>query len=95
MYIHWFKIEAKRYNFKRLLFASHDADAPTIEVIATNPTATHGTDQIADHPCIEVLQLTTPEITVDHTHNHPTNLQGETCTGHIHIPADHEANLTS
>ena len=56
---------------------------------------THLTDLIADHLHIEVLQLTNPETTVDHAHDHPTNLQGETHTGHIHILADHEANHTS
>ena len=53
------------------------------------------THHITDHPCIEVLWLTTPEIAVDHTHKHPTSLHGETCTDQIHIPADHEANHTS
>ena len=35
---------------------------------------------------IEVLQLTNPEITVDHAHNHPTDLQGKTHTDQVHIP---------
>ena len=75
--------------------AAHNAHAPPIEVTAINLTVTHHIYHIADHPHIEVLQLTTPEIIVDHAHDHPTNLQGETCTGHIHIPADHKANHTS
>ena len=75
--------------------AAHDAKPPHIEVTAINLTATHHNALIADHPHIEVLWLTVSEITVDHVHDHPTNLQGETCTGHIHIPADHEANHTS
>ena len=55
----------------------------------------HHTDLITDHQCMEVPQLTTPEIAVDHAHEHPTNLQSEIHTGHIHIPADLEANHTS
>ena len=57
--------------------AAHDGHAPPIEVTSINPTATHHIDNIADDPCIEVLWVTTPEITVDHTHDHPTNLQDE------------------
>ena len=52
----------------------------------------HHTNPIADHLHLEVPQLTTPEIKVDHIHIHPTNPPGDICTGHIHIPADHEAN---
>ena len=55
---------------------------------------THNTNHLADHPHIEVLQLSTPEIAVDHAQDHPTYLQGETYTDQIHIPADHEANHT-
>ena len=71
---------------------AHDAHAPPIDVTAIDPTAAHHTDHITDYPPVEVLQLTTPEIIVDHTHDHPTNLQVETHTDQIHIPADHEAN---
>ena len=74
---------------------AHDAHAPLIEITAINPTMTHHTNHITDHPHMEVLQLTTPEIIVDHIHDHPTNLQGEICRGHIHIPADHEVNHTT
>ena len=73
----------------------HYAHTPHIEITAINPAVTHPIDLIADHPHITVLQLTNPEIIVDHIHVHPTNLQGVICTGHIHIPADHEANHTS
>ena len=77
------------------LEVAHNAHAPHVEITAINPAVTHHTNHITDHPHMEVLQLTTPEITVDHTHDHPTNLQGTTCTDHIHIPGDHEANHTS
>ena len=73
---------------------AHDAHAPHIEITTINSAMTHHTDLIADHPHIEVLQLTTPEIIVDHIHVHPTNLQGKICTGHIHIPANHTSRRT-
>ena len=72
--------------------AYHDAHTLPIEATAIGPSTTHHTDHIANHPGVEVLQLTTPEIVVDHAHDHPSNLQGKTCTDQIHIPADHEAN---
>ena len=56
---------------------------------------THHIDHIADHPHIEVLQLTSQEITADHSHNHPTDLQGRTHIDQVHIAADHEENHTS
>ena len=59
---------------------AHEAQAPSIEVTAINLPTTHHINLIADHLHIEVIQLTTPGITVDHTHDHPTNLQGKTCT---------------
>ena len=74
--------------------AAHNAHTPPTEVTAINITVTHHIINILDHPHIEVLQLTTPEIAVGHTHDHPTYLQSETCTYQIHIPADHEANHT-
>ena len=52
---------------------AHDSHAPYTEITAIDPTATHHTDPTADHPHIEVLKLTTPEIIVDHIHIHPTN----------------------
>ena len=75
--------------------APHDAYTPPIEDTAIDAAVTHHTDHIADHPFIEVLQLTTPEIAVDHAHDHPTNLLCKTHTYCIHIPVDHEANHTS
>ena len=68
---------------------------PPIEATAINLTMTHHIDLIADHPHIEVLQHINPEITVGHTHDHPTNLQGRTHTDQVHIPADHKENHTS
>ena len=74
---------------------AHDAHIPHTEITAIDPATTHITDPTADHPHIDIPQLTTPEIEVDHVHFHPTNPQGEICTGHIHIPADHKSNHTS
>ena len=73
---------------------ANDTHAPHTEIKAIDPAMTHHTNPTTDHPHI-VLQLTTPEIIVDHIHIHPTNPQGEIPTGYIHIPADHEANHTS
>ena len=91
--------EAAQDHITRIITATtgtaQNAHAPSIEVTAINLAMTHHTDHITDHPHVEVLQLTTPEITVDHAYGHPTNLQGETCTGQVHSPAGHEANHTS
>ena len=57
--------------------AAHDAHTPPIEVTAIDLAMTDCIDRIAGYPYIEVLELTTAEITVGHAHNHPTNLQGE------------------
>ena len=73
---------------------THDAHTPHIESTVINPTATHHTDLIADHPHIEVPQFTIPEVIVGHAHICPANLQDEIHIGHTHIPADHEANHT-
>ena len=67
----------------------HDAHVPYIDITVINPAATHHTDLIKDYPHIEVPQLTTPEIIVNHIPVHPTNLQGEIFIGHTHTPADH------
>ena len=56
---------------------------------------THHTNLITDHPHIEVLQLTNPEITVDHAPDLHTNLQGRTYTDQVHIPVDHKGKHTS
>ena len=50
---------------------THDAHAPHTEITDIDPTATHHTDLTADHPHIEVPQLTTPEIGVDSC-SHPS-----------------------
>ena len=63
-----------------------------IGIIAATPGVAHETH--APHIEITAINPTTPEI-IHHVHIHPTNLQGEICTGHIHIPADHEANHIS
>ena len=52
---------------------AHNTNIPHIEITVINPTTTHHTNLIADHPHIEVPQLTTPEIIGDHIHLHPTN----------------------
>ena len=69
----------------------HDANIPCIEITVINPAMVHHTGLITDCACIEVPQLTTLEIIVDHVHIHPTNPQGEICICHIHTPADHKA----
>ena len=75
--------------------AAHDDHALPIEVIAINPTMTNHINHITDHPHIEVLQLTNPEIKVDHAHDHPADLQGRIHTDEVNILADHEENNTS
>ena len=72
--------------------AAHNDCTPSIEATAIDLATTCHIDYITDHPHIEVLQLINPEITVDHTHNHPTDLYGRTHTDQVHIPADHEEN---
>ena len=75
---------------------AHDAHALPIEVTTINLAMTHHIDCTTDHPHIEVLNLSTPEMTVGHAHNHPTDIQGETThTDQVHIPADNKANHTS
>ena len=74
---------------------AHNAHVPYIEITVIDPTRTHHTDLIADHPHIEVPQLTTPEIIVDHVHIHPTNPQDKFHIGHTHTPADHKAHHTT
>ena len=87
------------HNLTRIIAATtgatHNTHTPPIEVTAIGLTMTHHISLITDCPHIEVLQLTTPEIAVDHAYNHGTNLQGETHTDQVHIPAGHEANHTS
>ena len=47
---------------------THNAHTPHIEITVINPTMTHHTNLIADHPHIDIPQLTTPVIIVDHIH---------------------------
>ena len=69
---------------------AHDDFAQTTEGTATYPTVTHHTGHIADHPYIAVLCVINPEITVDHTEDHPTDLQGMNHADQIHTPAGQE-----
>ena len=55
--------------------AAHDAHTPPIKVTAINPAVAHYTNHITGHPHIEVLQLTTPEITVDHKPSYKSSKQ--------------------
>ena len=52
---------------------AHNTHIPHIEITVIVPTVTHHTDIITDHSHIEVPELTTPEIAVDHIQIHPTN----------------------
>ena len=74
---------------------AHGAHIPHTEITAINLTVTHHIDPTTDHPHTKVPQPTTPEIKVDPIHILPTNPQDEIHTGHIHIPADHEASHTT
>ena len=69
---------------------AHNIHTPPIEVTAINLTVTHHIDLITDHPHIEAILLTTPEITVDHTPSLPTNPPGDIHNDQLHIPGDHE-----
>ena len=75
--------------------AAHNDHIPPIEATAIDPTFTHHIEHITDHPHIEVIELTNPEIAVNHAHDHPTNLQGRTGTDEIHILGDHKEKRTS
>ena len=55
--------------------AAHNNHIPPIKVAVIDLAITHHIDHIADHPHIEILQLFNPEITIGHTHDHPTDLQ--------------------
>ena len=74
---------------------AHDAHVPHTEITAIDPAMIHHTKSTAGHPHTEVPQPTTAEIKVDSIHINPINPPGETHTGHIHIPADHEVNHTT
>ena len=62
---------------------------PTEEA-AIDLTMTHCTGHIADHPHITVLLVIDPKIAVDHTHNHPINLQDMNHAHQIYTPAGQE-----
>ena len=61
--------------------------------MATDLTVTLHTSHIADHPNIEALQVIDPEITGDHIHDHPIDLQDMNLTNQIHIPAGQEDHI--
>ena len=74
--------------------AAHNNHTTHIEAKAINLTVTCCINHIANHPHIEVLQLTNPEIAVGHAHDHPTDLKGRTHMDQVHIPASNEENHT-
>ena len=74
---------------------AHNAYTPHKGITVINHVTTHHCNLIAYHPHIEVPQLTTPEIIVDHIHVYPTNPQDKICIDHTHTPVDHEANHTT
>ena len=55
--------------------AAHDDLTQPTEVRATDLAMTHHTSHITDYPNIEAFQVINPDITGDHIHDHPTNLQ--------------------
>ena len=66
--------------------ADDDLTQPT-EDTATDLAMTHCTGHITDHPNSKALQVIDPQITVDHLHNHPTDLQDMNLTDQIHTLA--------
>ena len=67
--------------------AAHDDLTQPTEDTATDLTMTHCTSHIADRLHITALWVIDPQITVGHTHDHPTNLQGMNHADQIHSPA--------
>ena len=65
---------------------AHDNLAQPTEDTATDLTMTLCTNHIADYPHIIALWVIDPEITVGHTHDHPTNLHGMNHADQIHTP---------
>ena len=62
---------------------------PTEDTTADLAKTLH-TSHIGDHSSIEALQVINPEITVDHIHDHPINLQDMNLADQIHIPVVQE-----
>ena len=54
---------------------------------ATDLAMTHCTSHITDHPRIAAPWVTSPEIIIGHTNDHPTSCQGMNHTDQIHTPA--------
>ena len=67
--------------------AAHDDLSQPKEDTAKDLAMTHCTSHIADHPHITPLWVTDPKITVCHTHDHPTDLQGMNHADQIHTPS--------
>ena len=63
---------------------AHDDLIQPTEDTAKDLTMTHHTGHITDHPHIAALLVIDPEITVIHTHDHPTNLEGMNHADQIH-----------
>ena len=72
--------------------AAHGDLVPPIEATAIDLTMKHCMNHIADHPHIETLQVISPEITVGHIHEHPTDLQDMNHIDQVHNPAGQEEN---
>ena len=67
----------------------NDLAQPT-EDTATNLARTHYTGHITAHPNIKAHQVINTEMTVDHIHTHPTDLQGMNLPDQIHTPTGQE-----
>ena len=70
--------------------AIHNDLAQPTEDTATDLARTHHTGHITDHPNIKAHQVINPEITVDHIHTHPTDLQGMNLADQIHTSSGQE-----
>ena len=67
--------------------AAYNNFAHPTEDMATDLTMTHYTSHITDHPHIAALWVINPEIAIDHTHDHPSDLQGMNHAVQIHTPS--------
>ena len=67
--------------------AAHNKLTQPTEDTATDLTMTHCTGHTPNNPSIKALHVIDPEITVDHIHAHPTDLQDMILTDQIHTPA--------
>ena len=69
---------------------AHDNLTQSIEDTVMDLTMAHHTGHMADYSNIKALQVINPKITVDHIHDHPTDLQDMNLAIQIHIPAGQE-----